>query len=226
MGVKHVAAPIRDQVLNNLRRAIIEMRFQPGRRLVERELVELTGASRTSVREALRQLSAEGLVETVPHKGTIVARPTVQEATELYDVRALLESLMARRFVERASDQDLKDLRRALGEIEKSDGLPELVAAKDAFYRVMGRSSETVYNLLASLHARVSLLRSMSLSEPGRLKDTVAELREMVEAAERRDVDSAARATQRHVERAGRIALRNLEKQDQGFADALAAGDA
>lgn len=225
MGVKHVAAPIRDQVLNNLRRAIIEMRFQPGQRLVERELVELTGASRTSVREALSQLSAEGLVETVPHKGTIVARPSVQEATELYDVRALLESLMARRFVERASDQELKDLRHALGEIEKAGSLPELVAAKDEFYRVMGRTSLTVYNLLASLHARVSLLRSMSLSEPGRLADTVSELREMVEAAERRDVDSAARASQRHVERAGRIALRNLERQDQGVLDAIAAGD-
>ena len=74
--VNRVAAPVREQVLEQLRQAIVEMRLKPEQRLVERELIEQTGVSRTTIREVLRQLAAEGLVTTIPHKGTVVASPS------------------------------------------------------------------------------------------------------------------------------------------------------
>ena len=83
LRVGRVAAPLREQVLDVLRRAIVEQQLPPGHRLIERELIEQTGVSRTTIREVLRELAAEGLVTTVPQKGAIVAVPTAAEACEL-----------------------------------------------------------------------------------------------------------------------------------------------
>jgi DNA-binding GntR family transcriptional regulator len=88
--VARVAAPLREQVLDLLRREIVEMRLRPGQRLVERELIQRIGVSRTTIREALRELAAEGLVTTIPQKGAIVAVPSWRGAEEVYEVRALL----------------------------------------------------------------------------------------------------------------------------------------
>ena len=98
-----MAAPLREQVSDLLRREIVEMRLRPGQRLVERELIKQIGVSRTTIREALRELAAEGLVTTIPQKGAIVAIPSPKEAAEVYEVRALLEGLAAREFARNAS---------------------------------------------------------------------------------------------------------------------------
>ena len=96
LRVERAPAPIRSRVLDNLRQAILERELVPGQRLIERELVELTGVSRTSIREALRELAAEGLVTTIPNKGTVVAEVTAEEARQLYQVRSALEALAGR----------------------------------------------------------------------------------------------------------------------------------
>src|SRR5690242_7230247 len=108
-----VAAPLREQVLDLLRREIVEMRLQPGQRLVERELIQRLGVSRTTIREAIRELAAEGLVTSIPQKGSIVAVPSRKEAAEVYEVRALLEAAAARQFAERATEHHLAALQEA-----------------------------------------------------------------------------------------------------------------
>src|SRR5690554_2823503 len=112
--VDRVAAPLREQVITALRTAILDFQLRPGQRLVERELVEQLGVSRTTVREALRELTSEGLVTVVPQKGAVVATPTLEDAVDLYEVRAALESLVVTRFVERASDQQVVRLQEAV----------------------------------------------------------------------------------------------------------------
>src|SRR6187551_473798 len=132
MRVQRQAPQVRTQVAEILRQAIRDMRFQPGQRLIERELVELTGVSRTSVREALRELAAEGLVTAIPNRGTIVTSVSAEEARQLYEVRSSLEALAGRLFVEHASPAQRKALARALERVEKlvAKGQP-ILAAKD-----------------------------------------------------------------------------------------------
>ena len=91
LNVAREAASLRCLVENRLRAAIGNGTFKPGQRLIERELCEQTGVGRTSIREALRQLEAEGLVTTIPHRGPVVSTITVEEARQLYELRALLE---------------------------------------------------------------------------------------------------------------------------------------
>ncbi|MBO0891831.1 MAG: metal ABC transporter permease [Acidothermales bacterium] len=110
LRVAAIAAPLRTQVVRNLREAILDRRFTPGQRLVERELCELTGVSRTTVREALRQLETEGLVVLVPNQGPVVATMSLDEARDVYDVRGVLEALAASRFAASATDEQVRDL--------------------------------------------------------------------------------------------------------------------
>ena len=212
LAVVRVAAPLREQVLDVLRQAIVEQRLEPGHRLIERELVEQIGVSRTTIREVLRQLDAEGLVTTIPQKGAVVALPSAEEAADLYEVRAALEALAARRFVEHASESQVEALRSALQEIEqvsRGGDVGAMVRAKDRFYDVLlkGSGNRSVHAILAGLQARVSVLRRTSLSKPGRAKTSVAEIRAIVEAIEAGDADGAARAASTHVDHAARTGL-------------------
>lgn len=203
--VARVAAPLRAQVLELLRREIVELRLRPGQRLVERDLVERIGVSRTTVREVLRELAAEGLVTTIPQKGTIVAAPSPKEASELYEVRALLEGVAAKQFCEHASEDQLRRLRGAFGALEACGEDPAvLIQNGDKIYEVIfeGAGNETIRSILGSLQARVAVLRRLTMSTPGRSCQSIDEIRAIVEAAERRDGDAAAEAAADHVRKA------------------------
>jgi DNA-binding GntR family transcriptional regulator len=216
LRVERTPALIRSQVLENLRQAILDRRLAPGQRLIERELVELTGVSRTSVREALRELAAEGLVTAIPNKGTVVTSVSAEEARQLYQVRSVLEALAGRLFVEHAGAAQRKALVRALERVERQFVKGSaILAAKDAFYDVLfeGGGNDALRSVVGSLHARVSVLRSLSLSVPGRLQHSVEELRAIVDAVQANDADAAAAACARHVEEAGRAGLLALSEQ-------------
>ena len=87
---------VRSMVAQKLREAIMSGTFKPGQRLVERELCEMTGVSRPSIREALRLLEADGLVTTVAHRGPVVSTISLEEAKQLYAARAVLEGFAGR----------------------------------------------------------------------------------------------------------------------------------
>lgn len=211
--VKRVAAPVREQVLDQLREAIVMQQLRPGQRLVERELIEQTGVSRTTIREVLRQLAAEGLVATIPNKGTIVVSLSPERASELYEVRAVLESLAVRQFAERADEAHRKALRSAFEGVEAAVGVPHegkaLLAAKRHFYDALfsGAGNVTIAEIVEGLQTRVTFLRATSLAQPGRPAETVEEVRAIVDALEAGDADRAAEACAFHVRQAARTVL-------------------
>lgn len=208
--VARVAAPLREQVLELLQTEIVELRLRPGQRLVERELVEQIGVSRTTIREVLRQLAAEGLVTTIPQKGAIVAVPSRKDATEVYEVRGLLEGIIARQFAEKAPDSQVEALRTAFNQMEaeylETKEPRRLLRAKAAMYQVLfdGADNPTVRSILEGFQARITVMRAATLAAPGRAKESVEEIRALVEAIERRDAEGAAKASSHHVEQAAR----------------------
>lgn len=226
--IGRVAAPLRTQVLDVLRDAILTVKFAPGQRLIERELIEMTGVSRTTIREALRELTAEGLVAAVPQKGAIVVALSSDEAQELYDLREVLEGHLVQRFVERASDGQIVALRRAYtglaDVVDAHGGTLELLRVKDRIYDVLlsGAGNSALRASLNQIHARVSLLRASSLSAgPSRHSEMLAELRRVVEAVEARDAASAVAAMTEHVRAAavaGLNALVDVERSARGVA--------
>jgi len=214
--VRRQAAPVRQQTQEKLRQAILEGRFLPGQRLIERELCELTGVSRTSVREALRQLEAEGLVKIVPNKGAVVAEVTIEDAKHIYQVRAALEGLAGRLFALHASDDEVEQLAEAverLASAYETGDIKQMLRAKSEFYHILlgGGGNPLVRSLLQSLHDRVNFLRITSLSVPGRPQASLAEVRRILEAIRARDPDKAWQACVEHVHNAEAEAIRALE---------------
>jgi DNA-binding GntR family transcriptional regulator len=188
MKVSNVAAPVRLQVAASFRSAILSGRFQPGDRLIEKDLCDLTGASRTSVREALRQLETEGLVQLVPN----------------YQVRAVLESLAGSLFAANATDAQIRRLEVAvadLAEAYKDGHIEGILQKKDAFYAVLldGAGNDIIPALLSMMHARISLLRRVSLGHSKRLTASIKEIRAILKAVKARDPEATAEACRAHV---------------------------
>lgn len=198
--VKKRAAPLRSDVVDALRKAIIEGRLAPGARLIERELIDMTGVSRTVVREALRQLESESIVETIPNKGPIVRQLSRSEAEDLYLIRSVLEGLAARMFVAHAKKQDIVALKDALDRTAEAyrDSTPDVIlAVKNEFYNILfsGAGSETLSSMTGTLYARIWRWRALGLGHPkrssGRSKQSVTALRDLYQALKSRDAELA-----------------------------------
>lgn len=214
--IGRVAAPLRDQVLNVVRQGILDFQLKPGQRLIERELIEQLGVSRATVREVVARLAAEGLVTIIPQRGAIVSIVSADEAADIYEMRVSLEALAVQRFIQRASAQQMRELRAAFEDLERVHTSPheelERLRAKDAFYKVLfeGAASPPLTQMLTILQGRVRVLRATSLAAPGRPEQTVHEIRTIVEAIEAHDAPRAAAASATHVRNAATTALTQI----------------
>jgi DNA-binding GntR family transcriptional regulator len=204
-------APIREQVAGILRDAIVNMDLLPGQVLVERELCEMTSASRPSVREALRQLESEGLVESRNRRGTVVAAPSRERAEQLYEVRGELEGMAAELFALRADEDQRAQLRVAFAAVEAAalSGDGGMLAAKDELYRVLieGAGNPILSEMVAGLQRRVTQLRALTLTRAGRPLESLGEIRAIMAAIEAGDAVGARQAATFHVAQAALTAL-------------------
>jgi DNA-binding GntR family transcriptional regulator len=211
---------LRELTAERLREAILNLHFKPNERLVERDLCQQTGVSRTCVREALRHLESEGLVERRPNKGLYVTAITLEEARQIYEVRGALEPALGRLFAARASERDLRALSQALEHIEKAISGKSVrihVQALDEFYDVLlrGSGNEVARRFLHTLRARITYLRTLTATkaDPVRKRETLALMRAIAEAAARRDGDQVGRRCADFVERSASFALQVLSAE-------------
>jgi DNA-binding GntR family transcriptional regulator len=219
--VQREAAPLRTQVVALLREAIVGAEYAPGERLVERALCDRFEVSRTVVREALRQLESEGLVDIVPNRGPVVAVVSVDDAEALYEVREVLEALAGRSFAERATAPQRAALERRLKAVETAvdrGDLKRILQSKDAFYETLfeGAANQVARTTLAGIHARTSLLRGLTLQAPGRSRHTIEELRAITAAASSGDATAAWDACASHVRSAAAVAMDLLRNTPDG----------
>jgi DNA-binding GntR family transcriptional regulator len=208
-------APVRQQVVERIQAAIMSGRFKPGQRLVEKDLCETFGVSRPSIREALRQLESEGFIEASGSRGPAVTRLTVEDIRGLYEVRAVLEAQATKLFAERATNEEIAALTKAVDEIARSyrDGsVEERILSKTKFYEIIiaGSRNKTLSNIFRNTIARINLMRAMSLSSPARLPKSLKEIRAVLEALKQRDGQRAFQLSIRHVEAAADVVLRQI----------------
>lgn len=217
-AVERAPALIRDQVAAQVRDAIVEFRLTPGQLLVERELCETTTASRATVREALRQLESEGLVQS-NGRVTVVASLTIEDALHIYELRSALEGLAGHLFAERASSEDRARLLAAMAELERVAGdTRAMLTAKTAFYDVLmqGAGNPELTRTVQRLTRRVNLVRAMSLAHEGRWKESLAEVRAICAAAVAGRADETERLCREHIRQAAETVAKADRQQTGG----------
>lgn len=209
------AAPLRAQLVTRLRDEIISGRYAAADRLIEKNLEATYGVSRTVVREALRQLESERLVEIVPNVGPRVRSLSYDDVVDLYQVRSALESAACRLAAQTASVPQVRALRRAFEHLSARAAKAEisaLISEKNTFYEalILSSGNPIIGEMLGNVQARISQLRFITLGSTDRVPHMLAELERVVEAVAASDPAAAAAAAQDHVESAARIALRHI----------------
>lgn len=210
--LKQESAPLRNKIIQSLRRAIETGHLQPGARLVELDLCRQLNVSRTSLREALRQLQAEGILAELNNRGLAVVSISEEDAANIYRIRGVLEPLIVEQFIENAPDAEVAALTRHSEQLRKSyktGTAEEIVAAKRAFYDLIctGARNPIAFDLLKKLTLLTSPLRRASVVRPERRAQSISEIEKIVEAIEKRDRRAAHNAARTHVANSARSAL-------------------
>jgi DNA-binding GntR family transcriptional regulator len=211
---------LRDIVQQRMREAIIAGHFEPGERLVERPLCEQLGVSRTVVRETIRYLEAEGLVELLPNRGPIVAVMDWNQARQIYDIRKQLESSAAAACAKKHTKATAAQLTQALHNIEvafKDEAPTALFNATTKFYGVIFEQAghDIAWEIVQRLNGRISRLRVLTLSTQDRSRPGFAHMKEICESILAGDPRAAKRAVKAHIADASEVARRLLDDQDQ-----------
>jgi DNA-binding GntR family transcriptional regulator len=205
---------LRELALERIREAIVAGTFEPGARLVERTLCEQLGVSRSVIREVIRHLETEGLIE-MAKQGPIVARLDWNDARQIYEVRALLESAAVADCASSADSVTKSRLAAILDDLDRNaarNDPPAMLGATIEFYATIFATSghDVAWEIVTRLNSRISRLRVMTLSTANRTVSGPARLREIFNAIDRNDPEAASAACRQHIAEAARIAEKYL----------------
>jgi GntR family transcriptional regulator, trigonelline degradation regulator len=219
--------PVRAQLAQALRRLITEGVYKAGDRMTERELCDRLGVSRPSLREALRQLEAEGLIDILPNRGPIVKMVSEADLLELWEVRTALETLIARRFALHGTAQQIDELDKAIRDFDaalRAEDIARIKSTKTVLYEAFaaGANSAVLASYFRQVNARISFVWSSSLMFPGRPAEGINELAALLAAIRNRNPAAAEAAILLHIEHGKGVALhglRALEEARRGAAE-------
>jgi DNA-binding GntR family transcriptional regulator len=194
----HVARELRSRILNG--------ELEPGSGLSEVAVAESFGVSRTPVREALKQLQVEGLVEIVPRVGTFVSKPSLRDVTELLDVKEVLEGLAARLLAQRGRVPELDQLVANVAESKRviaGGDLARYAELVDEFHELVitGADNEKLlahYRFLMNQLAYPWLVQT-TLRQPGRAERSIADHVQVLDRILAKDAHGAELAMRDHV---------------------------
>lgn len=209
--------PLRDVVFENLRAAILEGKLKSGQRLMEVQLAEQLGVSRTPVREAIRKLELEGLVVMLPRKGAYVANISVKDLMDVLEIRASLEGLGASLAAERRSDEDIKKLELIAAEFAeavKSKNIEMLLKKDVEFHECIfeAANNKKLEKMINSLWEQVQRFRITYVSDPNASMSLIDEHKLILDAIKGGNTSDAKKFAVEHIEKAEQFMLENCNK--------------
>lgn len=201
--VKPAPAGATERIVDSITSAIVERRLMPGTKLSEQKIADIFQVSRTLVRQALNQLSRDRLVTLEPARGAFVAMPSVDEARQVFQVRAMIESALVRQLCGVITDQQITELRAHLRDEATAVGrtdVPGRTRLLADFHVVLARmlGNEVLAHMLSDLLSRSSLIALMYQSSHS-AAHSQGEHVLIVDALEKRDARAAARLMEQHL---------------------------
>ena len=188
-------------VVDRLRKEIVSGALAPGERLLQADLARRMRTSTTPVREAMRELAAEGLLEVDPHRGVMVHQPTPEELTEVYEILGVLEPMSITKTVERITEDEIDEAQALLDSLEGSDDVGDWIDGNRRFHHLLAEASRSpnLTAMMSMLRNRATIFLAISLrSSPEVVRGGAEDHRALLDAIRRRDAEDARAVVARH----------------------------
>ncbi|WP_328587641.1 GntR family transcriptional regulator [Anaerosacchariphilus polymeriproducens] len=211
--------PLRDVVFNTLREAILKGELKPGERLMEIQLAERLGVSRTPIREAIRKLELEGLVLTIPRRGAEVAKMTEKNMREVLVVRKALEVLaveIACEVITQPQIVELKEVAKAFEQSMNSKDLKKIAEADVRFHDLIYQSTgnKRLVQILNNLREQIYRYRIEYLKDASTYPSLLQEHQALIEGLKNRDKEFVKDIMNRHIENQERTVINIIREQE------------
>ena len=211
--------PLRDVIFDTIRKAITTGELKPGERLMEVTLAKKMGVSRTPVREAIRRLEIEGLVKMTPRKGAYVANLTIKDIIDVLEIRASLDSLATALSAQRATQNDIRELKQIHNQFEKvvkAENLQGSIKRDVEFHEVIYRSSgnEKLIQISNNLREQFHRFRVMFLKDMVSPKELIKEHFNILESIEKKDSKLSAKYAKIHVENQKKVIINAFKEKE------------
>lgn len=209
--------PLRDVVFNTLRQAILKGELEPGERLMEIQLADRLGVSRTPIREAIRKLELEGLVLMIPRKGAEVARISEKSLRDVLEVRRSLEELAIELACQRMDEQELEDLEQAQEAfrkaIEKGDAM-EIAETDEHYHDIIynGTGNSRLVQILNNLREQMYRYRLEYIKDAAKRQILIVEHDHILKAVKERHVSEAKTAIREHIDNQEITVSKNIKE--------------
>ena len=200
------AGYLAQEAAKRIREMIRKGALKKGDRILEAPMCQAMGVSRTPLREALRILSSEGLIELIPNRGAYVAQPSIKDIGEMFYVMSILEGTCARVCVEKMDDEGLRrldDLYRKLEEHCQAEDREKYMAVNHSFHSLVQElaGNSVLSEVIDALRQKILLYRYRQIYQPNRLKESMQEHRLLQRAFRERNPEAAERFMQEHLTR-------------------------
>ena len=211
--------PLREVIFNTLREAIIVGELKPGERLMEVQLADKMGVSRTPVREAIRKLELEGLVNMVPRKGAQVADLSVKDIMDVLEVRSTLDGLATALSAQRITEDEFKELKHVntqfVNYMEK-DNLQGSIKKDVEFHDIIYRSSrnEKLIQIASNLREQIHRFRVIYLKDYSSPKAIIKEHADIIEAIANKNPILSQEFAQKHIKNQESTIISSIKKNN------------
>ncbi|MCI8292443.1 MAG: GntR family transcriptional regulator [Hespellia sp.] len=211
--------PLRDVVFHTLRQEILRGELKPGERLMEIQLANRLGVSRTPVREAMHKLELEGLVLMIPRRGAEVADITEKSMRDVLEVRRVLEEFAVKLACERISQREIQELRQVaddFGKILGRQDITEVADADEAFHDVIFRATgnDRLIQLLNNLREQMYRYRAEYLKREEFHRALLNEHQDIIERIVNRDQEEAAKIINQHIDNQVNVIMEMIQKKE------------
>ncbi len=211
--------PLRDVVFNTLRQAILKGELAPGERLMEIQLADRLGVSRTPIREAIRKLELEGLVLMIPRKGAEVARISEKSLRDVLEVRRSLEELAIELACQRMDEEAVEELEKKQEEFRNAvlkGNAMEIAETDEAYHDVIfkGTCNDRLVQMINNLREQMYRYRLEYIKDKDKRQALVAEHENILEAVRRGRVTDAKEAMREHIDNQEITVSKNIKERD------------
>ena len=206
--------PLRDVVFNTLRDAILTGKLEPGERLMENQLAEKLGVSRTPIREALRMLKLENLVELTPRKGAQVLDMSEKDIIDVLGIREVLEGLATQLACQKMTPEIWEELKQTQQELEQAANGSDKEKIVNIDEHFLSTKNERLIQIFNNLKTQLYRYRMAHIKLEGGMKEIILQHREILNAIENKNAEQGEILAKKHIQYQTKFILDALHKKE------------